>query len=104
MRISSAITLHGTRPAMIGAPVTGVRARRRRTLNSGANAECRCWPPRLAKLPVRIHSSFSRYEHSVVFGACWMPRSSKIATLAGRARCAATAARISSSSTPQRCA
>ena len=39
-------------------------------LNSGANVECRCWPPRLAKFPVRIHNSLFRYEHSVLLGAC----------------------------------
>ena len=55
---------------MIGAPVTGVRPDRRRSVNSGANDECRCCPPRLAKLPVRIHSSLFRYEHSVLLGAC----------------------------------
>ena len=59
VRISSGITLHGVSPPITGAPVTGVRptgpAR-----NSGANHECRCWPPGLAKLPVRIHSSLFR--------------------------------------------
>ena len=69
---------------MIGAPVTGVRPTPP-ALNSGANDECRCCPPRLAKLPVRIHSSLFRYEHSVLLGACWMPRSSNTETLAAAA-------------------
>ncbi|COW96616.1 Uncharacterised protein [Mycobacterium tuberculosis] len=58
VRISSGTTLPGIRPAIIGAPVTGVRPET--WLNSGANDECRCWPPFFAKLPVRIHSSLFR--------------------------------------------
>ena len=38
--------------------VTGVRPET--WLNSGANVECRCWLPFLAKLPVKIHSSLFR--------------------------------------------
>ncbi len=78
------MTLHGTRPLITGAPVTGVGATRR-ALNSGANHECRCWLPGLAKLPVSIHSSLLRYEQSVEFGACWTPRSSNTATLSAAA-------------------
>lgn len=58
VRISSGTTLHGTKPEMMGAPVTGVRPET--VLNSGANDECRCWPPFFAKLPVRIHNSLFR--------------------------------------------
>ena len=32
--------------------------------------------PGFAKLPVSRYVSFSRYEFSVLCGACWMPRSS----------------------------
>ncbi|SKU17396.1 Uncharacterised protein [Mycobacteroides abscessus subsp. abscessus] len=68
---------------------------------SGAIHECRCCPPRFAKFPVRIQSILFRYELSVLLGACWMPRSSKTATLSAAATRRA-ARRMRSSSTPQR--
>lgn len=58
VRISSGTTLLGTSPEMMGAPVTGVRPEN--CPNSGANDECRCWPPFFAKLPVRTQSSLFR--------------------------------------------
>ena len=83
VRISSAIELHGTSPEMIRAPVTGVR----RAFPPpplagppppaiGAKAECRNIAPGLPKLPVKIHTSLSRYDTSVLFGDCCTPRSS----------------------------
>ena len=84
---------------MIVAPVTGVR-RTRGSRNRFTNEVCRCIPPGLPKLPVRIHSSRLRYEQSVLLGACWMPRSSNAETLSAPA-IRRDAARIRSSSTPQ---
>src|SRR5690242_16014683 len=69
VKISCGTTLEGIKPEMTGEPVTGVRPTPPK-VNNGANAECRCWLPRLAKLPVRIHSSLFRYEQRVLLGAC----------------------------------
>jgi hypothetical protein len=41
----------------MGAPVTGLRLMLAASVINGANDECSCWPPGLAKLPVRIHNS-----------------------------------------------
>src|SRR6476620_10750049 len=67
VKISCGTTFDGTRPEMTGAPVTGDRPTPP-NVNSGANDECRCCPPRLAKLPVRIHSSLLREEQRVLLG------------------------------------
>ena len=66
VRISSGITLHGTRPPKMRAPATGLRgalpgssspeyARTSGTMLDGAY-----WPPGTAKLPVSTQTSFSR--------------------------------------------
>src|ERR1044072_5328338 len=61
VKISCGTTLDGTRPEITGEPVTGVRPTPP-NVNNGAKAECRCWLPRLAKLPVKIHSNLFRYK------------------------------------------
>ena len=79
--------------------MTGVR-RTVRSRNRFTNDVWRCIPPGLPKLPVRIQSIRLTYEHSVLFGPCWMPRSSNTDTLSAPAMRRA-AARMRLSSTPQ---
>src|SRR5258707_15133819 len=68
VRISSGTALLGISPPTMGAPVTGVRPTEVSWRNSGPNDECRGCAQRLAKFPVRIHSSLSRYEDSLLVG------------------------------------
>ena len=66
VRISSGITLHGTSPPKIRSPATGLRGARsasssaEKAFTSGTIVEGICCPPWLAKLPVSVHTSFSR--------------------------------------------
>jgi hypothetical protein len=71
--------------------------------NRFTNDVCRCIPPGLPKFPVRIHSSLLMYEQSVLWGACWIPRSSNAETLSALA-IRRDAARSKPSSTPHQAA
>jgi hypothetical protein len=88
VRISSGIDIAGIRPVMIRCPAHG-----RSTVVRPpppppprlAKGEWMFIPPFFPKLPASRYTSFSRYElDSVLWGDCWIPRSSKIDTLDAR--------------------